>query len=436
MSAYSNTGELLTLILERLDGVKRCGRHYYAKCIFHDDERPSLVVTPDVGLYHCFGCHAAGTLTKLAKHLGIPVSGAPLRDYKIMERAWQRAEEACKLLEALRRIPRHVSMSFSVGLVGEDGDEAVAIPYPYGKDLTGIIFWRYKDTQRRYSYSQGIKIEMPFAMPRAVVTPPPTFIVEGAFDCMSLYAVGRGAVATLGTRSIIAALDVLQSVVLAPDNDKAGRQYLQRWLDEVGKVGAWDRVSVCIWRSKDPNDALKAGRLEDELKEVIWSPVFVIVDTVKRYRESWRSELSQYAQTMSYSVWCDAKVEAEERLRRDGINVSISDDVVIPPQRSWEIVLEDALRDKEMAKFIFNEGLTAEGVQLVMLPPKLRGRAWQSLMALELSKPHVWSKCEWTQKQVRWALRRAKEEWEKQNVTELAQWLAENLSRIKKGEVI
>jgi hypothetical protein len=128
-----------------------------------------------------------------------------------MERAWQRAEEACKLLETLRRIPRHVSMSFSVGLVGEDGDEAVAIPYPYGKDLTGIIFWRYKDTQRRYTYSQGIKIEMPFAMPRAVVTPPPTFIVEGAFDCMSLYAVGRGAVATLGTRSIIAALDVLQS---------------------------------------------------------------------------------------------------------------------------------------------------------------------------------------------------------------------------------
>ena len=32
------------------------------KCPFHDDEKPSFVVTPDKNFFHCMGCDAAGSV--------------------------------------------------------------------------------------------------------------------------------------------------------------------------------------------------------------------------------------------------------------------------------------------------------------------------------------------------------------------------------------
>lgn len=62
----------------RVDLVKlmeRCGveliRHkvdgYKALCPFHDEKVPSLSVTPSKGLWHCFGCGAAGTAIKFVR---------------------------------------------------------------------------------------------------------------------------------------------------------------------------------------------------------------------------------------------------------------------------------------------------------------------------------------------------------------------------------
>jgi DNA primase len=36
------------------------GRHLFALCPFHDEQTPSFVITPQKGLFHCFGCGAAG----------------------------------------------------------------------------------------------------------------------------------------------------------------------------------------------------------------------------------------------------------------------------------------------------------------------------------------------------------------------------------------
>jgi DNA primase len=36
------------------------GRHLFALCPFHDERTPSFVITPQKGLFHCFGCGAAG----------------------------------------------------------------------------------------------------------------------------------------------------------------------------------------------------------------------------------------------------------------------------------------------------------------------------------------------------------------------------------------
>ncbi len=41
---------------------KKQGKHYVIPCSFHEDDTPSLIITPAKNLYHCFGCGAAGTV--------------------------------------------------------------------------------------------------------------------------------------------------------------------------------------------------------------------------------------------------------------------------------------------------------------------------------------------------------------------------------------
>ncbi|HEX8573812.1 MAG TPA: CHC2 zinc finger domain-containing protein [Allosphingosinicella sp.] len=40
--------------------LRPSGRSLSGCCPFHDDRKPSLVVTDDIGLYYCHGCHAKG----------------------------------------------------------------------------------------------------------------------------------------------------------------------------------------------------------------------------------------------------------------------------------------------------------------------------------------------------------------------------------------
>jgi DNA primase catalytic core len=53
---------LLRLIESQGYELKQQGKDYVTHCPFHDDATPSLVITPDKNLFHCFGCGAAGTV--------------------------------------------------------------------------------------------------------------------------------------------------------------------------------------------------------------------------------------------------------------------------------------------------------------------------------------------------------------------------------------
>lgn len=49
--------------------LKRAGRNFKGACPFHHEKTPSFVVTPDKGIFHCFGCHAGGNIIGfLMKH--------------------------------------------------------------------------------------------------------------------------------------------------------------------------------------------------------------------------------------------------------------------------------------------------------------------------------------------------------------------------------
>lgn len=54
--------DLLELIKEYVPSVKRSGRTYKACCPFHREKTPSFSISPDKGLFYCFGCQAGGDI--------------------------------------------------------------------------------------------------------------------------------------------------------------------------------------------------------------------------------------------------------------------------------------------------------------------------------------------------------------------------------------
>lgn len=82
-------------VVSRYVTVRPSGKNYQAVCPFHPDESPSLTVSPEKGLYHCFGCGEGGdvfrftmmieridfpeAVRRLAAEAGVTLRSAPAR---------------------------------------------------------------------------------------------------------------------------------------------------------------------------------------------------------------------------------------------------------------------------------------------------------------------------------------------------------------------
>ena len=53
--------DIVGMISDYID-LKRRGRNYIGLCPFHSEKTPSFTVSPEKGIFHCFGCHESGDL--------------------------------------------------------------------------------------------------------------------------------------------------------------------------------------------------------------------------------------------------------------------------------------------------------------------------------------------------------------------------------------
>ncbi|MFH0912243.1 MAG: DNA primase [Patescibacteria group bacterium] len=91
--------------------LKKAGRNFRAVCPFHGDKDPSLIVSPDKQIWHCFGCGAGGdvfgflmkkeglefgeALSQLAERVGVELKTRP-RDWGIKSKLFAINELAAK----------------------------------------------------------------------------------------------------------------------------------------------------------------------------------------------------------------------------------------------------------------------------------------------------------------------------------------------------
>ncbi|MEO8686402.1 MAG: CHC2 zinc finger domain-containing protein, partial [Devosia sp.] len=54
------TADLLALFSQYGFKLEKRGAEYFTRCRWHQDDTPSLCVTPAKGLFHCFGCGVKG----------------------------------------------------------------------------------------------------------------------------------------------------------------------------------------------------------------------------------------------------------------------------------------------------------------------------------------------------------------------------------------
>ena len=98
--------------------LKKSGKNYKAVCPFHTEDTPSFMVSPELGIYKCFGCGVSGdiftfvqemegisfydALKKLADRAGVELEDAPKsKTYKLKERLYRINEDTVEFYSHL-----------------------------------------------------------------------------------------------------------------------------------------------------------------------------------------------------------------------------------------------------------------------------------------------------------------------------------------------
>lgn len=210
-------------------------------CPFHSEQNKSFFINVDMETYHCFGCHAKGSLTNLVMTVckvgffkatallrswgveevnGVNIKIEPIKesDYrKFNAKGWE---------DYLKNRKFDTTFVKKFGVRYDKVHNALVIPIR-NKDwkLVGMKF--RKLVGKDFWYTKGFaKSKYLFGEVR-INEKKRLFVVEGELDAIKVQQYGYPAVAIMGTalsKSQEKLLSEYKTIVLCMDNDEAGRE--------------------------------------------------------------------------------------------------------------------------------------------------------------------------------------------------------------------
>ncbi len=335
--------DLAALVAERGIEVKKKGRVAVARCPFHEEKTASFTITPSKGLYHCFGCGAAGdvigfvtkydrvsfgsALETLANRAGLQLSKLMEDRPRILPRTPLQAltpppslkgngsngSETATTRALLTRVVEHYHRTFCEredaqaylrerGLTDSDLLRALRVGYadgsllkvipkegdvreqlkqlgvitPEGRELLGgCIVVPIPDPvtgQWTNLYGRGLRTPRHCYLPgplrgvlnfQAARLSDEVILTESVLDALSFHQAGISlAIPIYGTNGFTSDhLDTLKRegvrrVILALDNDDAGKKATDTIKEKLGAAGIAVRVASFPSGIKDANDLL------------------------------------------------------------------------------------------------------------------------------------------------------------------------------------
>jgi hypothetical protein len=261
----------LEQILGKLDGVKKSGKEWTARCPAHEDRVASLSVTEKNGkpLFHCHaGCTQEAVLAAL--DLGASTNGAarkqaepepePLAvteaEVARMEAALDGAQEYLAARGISMEVARRLRFGFANKYFISYGGELPAVAMPDFRDgkLVGV---KYRSTEgRHFTFARGSVQEGLFNRDGLDPDAAEVLVVEGPLDAALLLTHGRN-VAALQSASAkfgpadLAALKQYRKIYLIGDMDERG----QKAMNDLGAALPPEKISRVRLRGvKDVGD--------------------------------------------------------------------------------------------------------------------------------------------------------------------------------------
>lgn len=278
----------LSDIQERLPQAKSYGHYLMGLCPFHNDRRPSLIVSSK--RYKCKSCGANGSLVRLYKKLN-PADPrlrmpAPKRFGNRVFPPYSKLDEVrVRLLNAHDRLAMDEG-TLHVGLAQRGIHAGLILSLELGwmdnwytfplKNETGEIIGGIARANKALEEKGVDKYDMPWGQPPMLYIPNWTlwrksdkaFITFGILDAITLSSLGYAAASpTAGQDSTDPNwLDkVRKNIYVVPDRGET-----EAGIALARKLGFRGRVIVLPYTRniKDPNDFLKAGREQDLIQAI------------------------------------------------------------------------------------------------------------------------------------------------------------------------
>jgi DNA primase len=285
-------GKYSAYIREHLDVRSEDGNEHYALCPFHEDRTASFAVNGDSGLFVCYACGASGRFEALVKRLGEEFFPKPrkvgdvLKTFNEMitrgdveELHGHKPERWLDMFginhrsEAFwqkRGISQKTQRDWQLGYDNRLKCYTIALRDSAGRVL-GVVRRQDEDFpwhwSSKYMNPKGFQRKLNLFGVWAVKPGRPLAIVEGPADALACWNVGQQAVALFGAslsahQRQLVIKSAPSSLLIATDNDKAGRDVAEQIKDALGRIYPTTRVS--FGDAKDPGD-LRPSQLKRAL---------------------------------------------------------------------------------------------------------------------------------------------------------------------------